>query len=103
MVERFSAHFNENCSEADSGAVGQQREIQNRASLLVQHRKTVLSFKESPREPLGRRPREIYASESTEMAKKVFLGLRDPASGLRAISRNLGQTFLAISVHILPT
>ena len=32
MVARFSANFSENCSEA----VGQQREIQNHASLLVQ-------------------------------------------------------------------
>ena len=38
MVERFSANFSENCSKADRQweAVGQQREVQNCASLLVQ-------------------------------------------------------------------
>ena len=38
MVARFSANVSENCSEAGSKweAVGQQREIQNHASLLVQ-------------------------------------------------------------------
>ena len=48
VVERFSANFSENFSEADSGR--QQREIQNRASLLVQLSITSM-FNLSPKKP----------------------------------------------------
>ena len=47
---------------------------------------------------IGIDARLLLVYSFTELAKAVCPRLRDPASGRGAISRNIGQTCLAISV-----